>query len=386
MIRCKTPEQSLLAASLSRFAQSDSLKPARLWDEQERFCAEAMPDLAEMGVLGATVPVEYGGAGLGAYEFALIVAHLARADGSLALTVASHVGLCSTHILRAGSEAQKARWLPPLASGEFMGAWGLTEPASGSDAVAMETVAVPLADGSGWRLNGSKTFITQGTVAEAYVILAVTDREKRSRGVTAFILTPDMPGFSRSPLKGKHGMRGSDTATLHFDDIVVPEMQRLGEVGEGFIDTLQVLDRGRIAIAALALGLAWGALDAAMLYAEQRRQFQKPLADFQAIQFKLATMATELEASRLLVEEAARLCDEGESFGKQASMAKLFASESAVRICAEALQIHGGYGYTNDFVVERHLRDARLCLIGEGTSEVQRMVIARALRREHAHA
>lgn len=380
MLYVHTEEQALLAEGIRRLKTGALPAAARVWDAQERFCEEAHAPLAEMGCWGATVPIAYGGAGLGTYDFALLIAEIAALDGSLALTVSSHNGLCAAHIQRAGNETQKKALLPRLASGACMGAWGLTEPASGSDAVSMQTIAIK--EGAGFRLSGSKIFITQGTVAEIYVILAVTDRDKGSRGVTAFVLERGTPGFSCSALKGKHGMRGSDTATLHLDDVWLSDDHVLGEVGNGFIDTMQVLDRGRISIAALSLGLAGAALHEAQAYSEVRKQFSQPLHAFQGIQFKLADMAVQFEAARLLVEQAASLCDKGQSFGKQASMAKLFASEAAVRICSEALQIHGGYGYTNDFVVERHLRDARLCTIGEGTSEIQKLVIARHLRRE----
>lgn len=380
MLHPSDPDHQLLLENLARFARSPVAAAARQWDHEERFCHEALAPLAELGIWGATVPLAYGGSGMDCYGFALLVAQLAAVDGSLALTVASHVGLCCAHIALAGNEAQKRHYLPKLAAGASLGAWGLTEPGSGSDAVRMQTTAVRHADG--WHLSGSKTFITQGTVADVYVVLAVTDRAAGSRGVTAFLLERGQAGFSQTPLKGKHGMRGSDTATLHFDDVVLGEERVLGPVGRGFSDTMQVLDRGRIAIAALALGLGRDALSQAQSYAEVRKQFGKSLHDFQAIQFKLADMATQLEAARLLVEQAARACDAGQPFGKAASMAKLFASEAAVAACQESLQIHGGYGYTNDFVVERHLRDARLCTIGEGTSEIQRMVIARHLRRE----
>lgn len=370
-----TPEQEMLRQSLERFVADKVRAPAKLWDEQERFCREAIAPLSEMGMLGITTPSAFGGAGLGYTELALVVETLAAADGSLALTVASHIGLCSGHIALAGSEEQKARYLPALSAGEHMGAWALTEPDSGSDAVAMQTTAT--AEPGGWRLRGSKIFITQGTVAEVYVVLAVTDRSRGSRGVTAFVVHKGAAGFGQQPLKGKHGMRGSDTAVLSFDDVFVPDAQVLGAVGGGFIDTLKILDRGRITIAALALGLGRGALQAARTYAQQRRQFKQPLASFQGIQWKLADMATELQAAELLVYQAAGLCDAHKPFGTAASMAKLYASEAAMRACSEAVQIHGGYGYTSDFVVERHLRDAKLCTIGEGTSEIQRLLIAR---------
>ena len=367
--------------ALRRFVTEHVLPHARVWDREERFCHEAIPGLAELGMLGVTVAARYGGAGMGAQALAAVVEELARADGSLALTVASHNGLCCGHVQLAGNEAQKQALLPRLASGEALGAWGLTEPNSGSDAAAMSTVAER--HGDGWRLRGSKIFITQGTVAEIYVILAMTDKAAGHRGVTAFVVPRDAPGFERRPLKEKHGMRGSDTAILTFDDVQLAADAQLGALGRGFYDTLQVLDRGRITIGALAVGLAEGDMQAAVRYASERHQFGKSLSSFQAIQFKLADMATEIAAARLLVQQAAARCDAGEPFGAQASMAKLFASEMAMRVCAESVQVHGGYGYTAEFPVERHLRDAKLCTIGEGTSEVQRLLIARDLLRQN---
>ena len=375
----QTAEHRLLRQSLRRFVTDKVMPQARQWDREERFCHEVVPELAEMGMFGVCVPQEFGGAGMGSQELALVVEELAYGDGSLALTVASHNGLCCGHILIAGSQAQKANLLPPLACGQTLGAWALTEPNSGSDAAAMNTTAER--HGEYWRLRGSKVFITQGTVAETFVVLAMTEKAAGRRGVSAFVVPRDATGFVRSPLKDKHGMRGSDTALLSFDDVLLPREALLGELGAGFTDTLKVLDRGRITIGALAVGLAQGSLDAAQTYATDRRQFGKPLADFQAVQFKLADMATEIEAARLLVAKAAWACDNNQPFAKLASMAKLFASEVAMRACNEAVQVHGGYGYTAEFPVERHLRDAKLCTIGEGTSEVQRMLVARHLLR-----
>ncbi len=313
-------------------------------------------------------------------EVAIVVEEIARGDGSLALTVASHNGLCSGHINLFGSPAQKAKYSKRLATGEALGAWGLSEPGSGSDAAGMLTTAVR--DGDHWVLNGSKIFITQGTVGSVYVIMAVTDRAKGSKGVTAFILEKGMAGFEQKPLREKLGMRSSDTAILTFDSVRVPDANRIGDEGQGFIQTLQILDRGRITIGALAVGLGRGALEAARAYALDRKQFGKPIADFQAIQWKLADMATELDAARLLVHRAAYLAATGQSFTKEASMGKLFASEAAMRATDQAIQIHGGYGYTAEFPVERHYRDAKLCTIGEGTSEIQRLVISRAILKE----
>ena len=373
-------DQLMLRDTLRRFVIDKVLPNARLWDKEERFPHEVVGELGTMGMLGVTVEPEWDGAGLGSVEMALVTEEIARGDGSLALTVASHNGLCSGHIRLAGTAAQKEKFLRPLARGHKLGAWALTEPGSGSDAGGMLTTATRAGDE--WLLRGSKIFITQGTVADTYVILAVTDRALGTRGVTAFIVEKGAPGFSQQAIKDKLGMRASDTAILNFDDVKVPDSQRLGAIGNGFINTLQILDRGRITIGALAVGLGAGAMAAARKYALERQQFGKPIAEFQAIQWKLADMATELDAARLLVWRAAWLCDRGKPFGKEASIAKLFASEAAMRATDEAVQIHGGYGYTSEFPVERHLRDAKLCTIGEGTSEVQRLVIARHLLKE----
>jgi alkylation response protein AidB-like acyl-CoA dehydrogenase len=352
------------------------VKPhARGWDETGTFPREVVRKLGDLGFLGMSVPEAYGGAALGALAGAVVIEEVARFDGSLALTVASHNGLGTNHILRFGTEEQKRRWLPALASGEKLAAWALTEPGSGSDAAGMRTTAVRRGDR--WVLNGAKTFITQGTVGGTYVVLAVTDPARRQRGISAFVLEPDMKGFTRRPIHQKLGMRSSDTAELFLEDVEVPDAHRLGEVGEGFVDTLKILDRGRITIGALAVGLGRGALEESLAYAKVRSAFGKPIAEHQAVAFMLADMATEVSASRLLVHRAATLCDAGAPFGKEASMGKLFASEAAMRATSKAIQIHGGYGYTRDFPVERYFRDAKLCEIGEGTSEIQRLVISR---------
>ncbi len=370
-----TSDQIMLRDTVRRFV-NDQVRPnACDWDREERFPTDVVAQLSEMGLLGVTADPDWGGSGLGPIEMALVVSELACGDGGLALTIASHNGLCSAHIGMFGSEEQKKRFLIPLARGEKLGAWALTEPGSGSDAVAMQTTAVR--DGHDWIINGSKLFITQGTVGEVFVVLAVTDRERRSRGVSAFIIERNAVGFSRRPLKEKLGMRASDTAELSFADVRVPDDQRIGEVGEGFIQTLKILDRGRISMGALSTGLGRGALEAATAYALERQQFGQPIARFQAIQWKLADMATELDAAALLVYRAAWLAQNGKPFGREASMAKLFASEAAMRATDEAIQIHGGYGYTSEFPVERQYRDAKLGTIGEGTSEIQRLVIAR---------
>jgi alkylation response protein AidB-like acyl-CoA dehydrogenase len=356
------------------------VKPrARAWDETGEFPWEVVRELGPLGLMGIAVPEEYGGAGLGALAVAVVIEELARHDGSLALTVASHNGLGTGHILRFGSEEQRRRYLPPLARGEKLAAWGLTEPGSGSDAASLRTTAVR--SGDGWVLNGTKTFITQGSVGDTFVVLANTDAERKQHGITAFVLEKGTKGFSQRPIHGKLGMRSSDTAELHLEDVEVPDAQRLGDLHQGFVNTLQILDRGRIAIGALAVGLARGALEESRGYAKERRTFGRPIAEHQAIAFMLADIATDVEASRLLVHRAAALCDAGEPFGPEASMAKLFASEAAMRATTKAVQIHGGYGYTRDFPVERYFRDAKLTEIGEGTSEVQRLVISRAILR-----
>ena len=362
-----------------QFCQAEVKPHARRWDETGEFPREVVRKLGELGLLGISVPEELGGAGLDMLAVAVVVEEVARHDGSLALTVASHNGLGSSQIRHFGSDAQRRRWLVPLARGEKLAAWGLTEPGSGSDAAALRTTAVRRGDG--WVLNGSKTFITQGSVGDVFVVLARTDPEKAQKGITAFALETGMKGFTQRPIHGKLGMRSSDTAELHMEDVEVPDENRIGELNQGFLNTLQILDRGRITIGALAVGLARGAIEEARAYAKERKAFGRPIAEFQAIAFMLADMATETDAARLLVHRAAALGDAGKPFVREASMAKLFASEAAMRATSKAIQIHGGYGYTRDFPVERYFRDAKLCEIGEGTSEVQRMVIARQILR-----
>ncbi|MBI5516815.1 MAG: acyl-CoA dehydrogenase family protein [Deltaproteobacteria bacterium] len=354
------------------------VKPfARGWDEAERFPTELVGPLAEAGLLGIRVPEAYGGSGLDTLAYAVIVEEVAKCDGSLALTLASHNGLGTGHLLRFGSDAQRERYLPRAASGEWLAAWALTEPGSGSDAAGLRTTAVRR--GEGWVLNGTKMFITQGIVGGFCVVLASTNLAAKQRGITAFVVEHGTPGFKPGRHLEKLGMRSSDTAELVFEDCYVPDSQRVGEVDHGFLDTLQILDRGRVSIAALALGLGEGSLDCAVAYAKDRQQFGRPIGDFQAIQWMLADSRAELEAARLLVYRAAWLADREPRYSREASMAKLFASEAGTRACNRALQVHGGYGYTREFPVERHLRDAKLCELGEGTSEVQRLVIARHL-------
>jgi len=370
-------EQQLLRDTVRRFVQDKVVPYARQWDLEEQFPWGPVRELSAMGLMGVNVAPELSGSGLGSTELAIVVEELARGDGSLALTVSSHNGLCSGHIRMFGSSEQKSRFLPALARGECLGAWCLTEPASGSDASALLTRARP--KGQDWILDGSKAFITQGTVAGVYVVMARTDPAKSSRGITAFIVEKGARGFTQEIIKHKLGMRSSDTAILSFDNVVVPDSNRIGPEGEGFIQALQVLDRGRISIGSLALGLGRGALAAACAYAQTRKQFGRPIADFQAIQWKLADMATEMDAAALMVYRAAELCDQGKAFHAEAAMAKLFASEAAMRATDQAIQIFGGYGYTSEFPVERAYRDAKLCTIGEGTSEILRLVISRAI-------
>jgi alkylation response protein AidB-like acyl-CoA dehydrogenase len=372
-------ELAEIQRTVRTFCEAEVKPRARAWDEAGTFPRDVVAKLGEMGLMGIAVPEELGGAGLGALAVAVVVEEVARHDGSLALTVASHNGLGTGHVLRFGTDAQRQRWIPPLASGEKLAAWALTEPGSGSDAAGMRTTAERRGDA--WVLNGSKTFITQGTVGDTFLVLAKTDAARKQHGITAFVLERGMPGFTQRAIHAKLGMRSSDTAELFLENVVVPDSHRVGEVNEGFLNTLQILDRGRITIGALAVGLARGALEEARAYAKEREAFGKPIADFQAIAFMLADMATETSAARLLVHRAAALCDAGKPFGKEASMAKLYASEAAMRATSKAIQIHGGYGYTRDFPVERYFRDAKLTEIGEGTSEVQRLVISREILR-----
>ena len=366
-----------LQASLRDFCEEHVKPHARKWDHEEKFPLEVVKALGELGALGILVGEEFGGAAMDSLAVAVAVEEIARYDGSLALTVASHNGLGTSHIRVFGNDAQRARYLPKLATGEWLGGWGLTEPGSGSDAAAMKTTAVRLGDR--WVLNGTKMFITQGTVGQVFVVLALTDPDRRQKGITAFVVERGAPGFSQRAIHGKLGMRSSDTGELILENVELPDSQRLGELGMGFVNTLQILDRGRITIGALSTGLARGALEESARYARERRAFGKPIGDFEAIRWMLADIQTELQAARLLVHRAAVLADRGRPYGREASMAKLFASEVATRACNKAIQIHGGYGYTREFPVERYLRDAKLCEIGEGTSEVQRTVISREL-------
>ncbi len=372
-----TEEQRVLRASVRDFARKEIAPHARAWDQAERFPVELIPRLAEMGLLGMSVPEAYGGSAMAMQDVALVVEELARVDGSIALTVAAHNGLCTGHIALAGSEEQKRRWLPRLASGQTLGAWGLTEPGSGSDAAGARTRAER--KGDRWLITGSKTFITNASLSEIFTVLAVTTPERKQKGITAFVVEKGTPGFRVGRHLEKLGMRASDTCELWFEECPVPLDHQLGPLDGGFNDTLKILDKGRISIAALALGLGEGAYEAARSYARERRQFGKPIADNQAIQFFLADMRTQLDAARLLIQRAAWMQDQGLRTTAESAYCKLYAARAAMRACDTALQIHGGYGYTRDYPVERALRDAKLCEIGEGTNEVQHIVIAREI-------
>jgi alkylation response protein AidB-like acyl-CoA dehydrogenase len=368
-------EQKQIKEMVREFAESEIKPHVMEWDEAQHFPMEVMKKLGELGMLGVIFPEEYGGAGLSYIDYVNIIEELAVVDSSVGLGVAAHNSLCTGHIFLAGNEDQRKRWVPKLASGEWIGAWGLTEPGSGSDASGMRTVAVK--DGSEWVLNGTKNFITNATYADISVVLAVTDRNDQKHGITAFAVERDRKGIRPGKKENKLGMRASDTAELIMEDCRVPEGNVVGKVGYGFIDAMKVLDGGRISIGALAVGIARGAYEAAREYSKQRTAFGKAIADFQAIQFMLADMATEIEAARLLCHKAAAMKDAGDRTTTMSAMAKLYASEVAVRATEKGVQIFGGYGFIKEFPAEKYYRDVKLCTIGEGTSEIQRMVIAR---------
>jgi alkylation response protein AidB-like acyl-CoA dehydrogenase len=370
-------EQLLLRDTVKQFAEAELMPHAREWDEQQAFPREVFKHLGALGLAGACWEEEYGGSGLGALEWAVLMEELARAEAGVALSLAAHHGLCSAHIHLVGSEEQKRRFLPPLARGEKVGCWALTEPGSGSDAGGMRTTAVR--DGDHFLLNGSKNFITNGGIADTAVVIAVTDRAAGKKGISAIVVERGTQGFRAGRKEDKLGVRSSDTSEIAFEDCRVPAANLLGQEGMGFVDTLRILDKGRIGIAAFSVGIARAALEASIRYARARKQFGHAIADFQAIQFKVAEMATKVEAARLLTFRAAALADRGKPHSAESSMAKLFATEAAVEVALEAIQIHGGYGYIKEYPVERYLRDAKLGTIGEGTSEVQRLVIARLL-------
>jgi len=370
-------EQLLLKQTVREFAEREIGPHAREWDEQQQFPREVFTKAGELGLMGAVWPQEYGGAGLSTLEYAIVIEELARVDAGVALSIAAHNSLCSGHIFLAGTEEQKQTFLVPLAKGEKVGAWGLTENSAGSDACGTRTTAVR--DGDHWVLNGSKQFITNGATGEIAVIMAVTDKSKSKRGISAFIVEKGTPGFRAGKKEDKLGVRSSETVELVLENCRIPAANLLGREGDGFIDTLRILDRGRIGIASFSLGIAQASLEASIRYARDRRQFGHAIGEFQAIQFKIADMATQVDAARLLTWRAATMRDAGMPHTMQSSMAKLFASELGVSASLDAVQIHGGYGFLKEFTVERYLRDSKLGTIGEGTSEVQRLVIAREL-------
>ena len=373
-----TQEQEQLRREVRAFAEREVKPHVAEWDDKSQFPHEVVKKLGGMGLMGVIFPESLGGAGMGYVEYVLAVEELSRVDGSIGIIVASHNSLCTNHIMLAGNDEQRKRWVTKLASGEWLGAWGLTEPGSGSDAGGLRTTAVKRGDS--WVLNGSKTFITNGTYANCALVLAATDKEKGTHGgISAFVVERGTKGFRSGKKETKLGLRASDTAELIFEDCEIPAENLIGKEGEGFKDAMRVLDGGRISIAALSLGMARGALDAAVEYAQQRKQFGKAISEFQAIQFKFADMATELDAAWLLTMRAAKMKDAGMRVTRESAMAKLYASEAACRICDAGVQIHGGYGFIKDYPAEKFYRDVRLCPIGEGTSEIQRMVIAREI-------
>jgi alkylation response protein AidB-like acyl-CoA dehydrogenase len=372
-----TDEQKQLRRTIRAFAEAEIKPYVMEWDESQHFPIEVFRKLGHMGVLGAIFPEDLGGSGYNYIDYSITVEELARVDPSIALSVAAHISLCTNHIYVAGNDEQRRKYVPKLASGEWMGAWALTEPESGSDAGGTHTRAV--LEGDQWVINGSKTFTTNGELADVCVVMAMTDRAAAPHGISAFLVEKGTPGFRSGKKENKLGMRCSPTNEMILSDCRVPQSQLCGRAGEGFVDALRILDGGRISIAALSIGIAQGAYEAALGYSKQRKQFGRFISEFQAIQHKLADMATEIDAARLLTQRAAWMKDAGMNVNKESSMAKLFASEIAVRVCNEALQIHGGYGFIKDYPVEKFYRDVKLCTIGEGTSEIQKLVIARQL-------
>ena len=374
----QTKETKQLVADSSRDFAHQFIKPhVMYWDEAQYFPVEVIKQAGSYGFLGMLVPEEYGGSGLGYHEYVAMVQEISKVDPSIGLSIAAHNSLCTNHILKFGSESQKSRWLPKLASGEWIGAWGLTEHNTGSDAGGMNSTAVK--DGDHWVLNGTKNFITHGISADVAVVIFRTGEKGDSHGMTAFVIERGTPGFSSGKKEDKLGMRASETAELIFDQCMVPDENRLGELGEGFIHSMKILDGGRISIAALSLGIARGAYEAALKYSKERVQFGKPISSFQGISFKLAEMATQIEAAELLTQNASQLINQGKKMTKESAICKLFASEACVSIANEAVQIFGGYGYSKEFPVEKFYRDSKLCTIGEGTSEIQKVVIAKQI-------
>ncbi|RAJ06200.1 alkylation response protein AidB-like acyl-CoA dehydrogenase [Arenibacter echinorum] len=369
--------QQMVAASAKEFAEQYIRPYVMEWDEAQTFPVEVFKKAGEMGFMGVLVPVELGGSGLGYHEYVAIIEEISKVDPSIGLSVAAHNSLCTNHILSFGNEVQKKKWLPKLATAEWIGAWGLTEHNTGSDAGGMSTTAVK--EGNSWVLNGAKNFITHGKSGDIAVVVVRTGEKGDSHGMTAFVVEKGTPGFSSGKKENKLGMRASETAELVFDNCKIPDSNRLGGVGEGFVQSMKILDGGRISIGALSLGISKGAYEAALKYSKERVQFGKPISHFQGISFKLADMATEIEASELLLHKAAFLKNEGRNVTKLGAMAKMYASEVCVKVANEAVQIHGGYGFTKDFPVEKFYRDSKLCTIGEGTTEIQKVVIARKI-------
>ncbi len=372
-----TENQKMIAQTIREFGEKNMRPYIMEWDESQHFPVELFKKLGELGLMGVLVPEEYGGAGLGYLEYVTVIDEIAKIDPSIGLSVAAHNSLCTGHILAFGNEAQKKKYLPKLATAEWIGAWGLTEPNTGSDALNMLTTAVR--DGDDWVLNGAKCWITHGKSSNVAVVIARTGEKRDSHGMTAFIVEKTTPGFEGGRKENKLGMRASETTELLFENCRVPNENVLGEVGEGFIQSMKVLDGGRISIAALSLGILRGAYEAALKYAQERHQFDQPIANFQGISFKLADMKTELEVSELLTLQAADLKNRGQKVSLKSAMAKYYASEACVRVSVDAVQIFGGYGYTKDFPVEKFYRDSKLCTIGEGTSEIQKLVISREI-------
>jgi alkylation response protein AidB-like acyl-CoA dehydrogenase len=372
--------QAMIAESIRDFAEQHIRPNMMEWDETQFFPVDLFKKLGEMGFMGVLVPEELGGSGLGYHEYITIVEEISKVDPSIGLSVAAHNSLCTNHILSFGNEEQKKRWIPRLATAEHIGAWGLTEHNTGSDAGGMNTTAVK--DGDHWVVNGAKNFITHAKSGDIAVVIVRTGEKGDSKGMTAFVFEKDMPGFTSGKKENKLGMRASETAELIFDNCRVPDANRLGEVGEGFMQAMKILDGGRISIGALSLGIAKGAYEAALKYSKERHQFGQPISSFQSIAFKLADMATEIEASELLLHKSAFLKDNHRKMTTAGAMAKMYSSEVCVRVSNEAVQIHGGYGYTKDYPVEKFYRDSKLCTIGEGTTEIQKLVISRNLLKE----
>lgn len=369
--------QKLVSEMCRDFAEKEITPYRREWDDHQKFPVDLFKKMGELGLMGVLVPHEYGGAGFTYFEYVAAIIEISKADGAIGLSMAAHNSLCTNHILQFGSEEQKQKWLPKLATAEWIGAWGLTEPNTGSDAANMKTVAKE--EGDHYVLNGAKNFITHGKSGDVAVVIARTGEAGDSRAMTAFVIEKGTPGFKAGRKEDKLGMRASETTELIFEDCRIPKENILGKVGEGFIQALKILDGGRISIAALSLGIARGALDAAIAYSKERHQFNKPISSFQGISFKLADMATKIEAAELLTYRAAALKQAGKAVRKESAMAKYMASEVAVEVSTEAVQIFGGYGYTKDYPVEKFYRDSKLCTIGEGTSEIQKLVISREL-------